>query len=207
MLESEHTVATSLGNIDVDAELAAELAQLLPFLRAFSRSLSGNRELAEDLAQEALAKAWQFRRSFGPGGNLKAWLFTILRNELFSHRRRAWRHAPWDAEQAETISTAPGEQQWSVELSDTVNAMNSLPAAQREALIMIGVGGFSYDDTAVLASCAVGTMKSRVARGRQSLREILDGRSSTPKPRSATGNPIDELLAQLDLASEQRTNG
>jgi RNA polymerase sigma-70 factor (ECF subfamily) len=207
LLESEPTTMTPLCDSYADAELEAGLTKLLPFLRAFARSLSGNRELAEDLTQEVLAKVWQCRRSFTPGSNLKAWLFTILRNEFYSYQRRAWRQTPWDAEQAEAIPTAPGEQHWAVELSDTINAMNSLPDAQREALIMIGVGGFSYDDTAALSSCAVGTMKSRVTRARQSLREILANPSSTIKPRSAKGKAIDELLVQLNLVSEQRPTG
>jgi len=194
---------TPLGDIDADAELEAGLAELLPFLQGFARSLSRNRELAEDLVQDALAKVWRFRRSFSPGSNLKAWLFTILRNEFYSHQRRAWRQAPWDAEWAETIPGPSGEQHWAVELSDTVLAMNSLPDAQREALMLVGVGGFSYDDTAVLTNSALGTTKSRVTRARQSLREILDSRGSLPiKRRSAKGSAINELLVGLTLASE-----
>jgi RNA polymerase sigma-70 factor (ECF subfamily) len=204
MVEIEHVIMTPVGVIDADAELEAGLVKLLPFLRAFARSLSGDWELAEDLAQEALAKVWRSRRSFTPGSNLKAWLFTILRNEFFSYQRRAWRQGHWDDEWAETIPGPSGEQDWAVELSDTANAMKSLPDAQREALILVGVGGFSYDDTAVLTNSPTGTMKSRVARARQSLREILASRSSTLKPRLAKGNAIDELLFQLNRASEHR---
>ena len=76
---------------------------LIPFLRAFARSLTGNQESADDLAQETLVKAWQSRATFIPGTNLKAWLFTILRNQFYSDRRRAWRQAPWDQDAAERI--------------------------------------------------------------------------------------------------------
>src|SRR6185437_7099459 len=75
----------------------------MPFLRSFARSLTGNQEAADDLSQEALVKAWEARRSFIEGTNLKAWLFTILRNQFYSDRRRAWRQAPWDQEAAERI--------------------------------------------------------------------------------------------------------
>jgi RNA polymerase sigma-70 factor, ECF subfamily len=180
------------------AEFEAGLASLMPYLRDFARSLSGKRDVGEDLAQAAVIKAWRSRRSFAPGSNLKAWLTTILRNEYFSYRRRAWRQVPWDAELAETICTPPGEQQWTVELSDTAHAMRSLPTAQREALILVGVGGYSHEDAALLANCAVGTVKSRVGRARRSLRLILDGGNTLPlKSPRAHGNPVDEILAQL----------
>jgi RNA polymerase sigma-70 factor (ECF subfamily) len=205
LLESEHTTMTPLSDSDAAAELEAGLTKLLPFLRAFARSLTGNRELAEDLTQEALAKVWRSHRSFTPGSNLKAWLFTILRNEFYSYRRRAWRQAPWDAEWAETIPAPPEEQRWSVELSDTVGAMENLPEEQCEALMLVGVGGFSYDTAAARSSCAVGTAKGRVARARKALREMLDGRLSLPiRPRPAKSNAINELVVQLTLANEQR---
>jgi len=208
LLDSEHTTITPLGDIEAAAELEAGLVKLMPFIRSFARSLSGNRELAEDLAQETLAKVWWSRRSFTLGSNLKAWVFAILRNEYYSHRRRAWRQVPWDDEFAENIPTAPKEQQWAVELSDATCAMQVLPDVQREALMLVGLGGFSYDDAAVLANCPVGTMKSRVTRARNSLKEILDSRSSLPgKSRPANGNAINELLAQLTLVSEQHPNG
>jgi len=82
----------------VDSEFERDLIALVPHLRAFARSLCRNRTLAEDLTQEALARAWGARARFEAGSSLKAWVFTILRNEFYSHRRRAWREASWDAE-------------------------------------------------------------------------------------------------------------
>jgi DNA-directed RNA polymerase specialized sigma24 family protein len=93
----------------------AGLIELIPFLRAFARSLCGNPEMADDLAQETLVKAWQAREMFAPGTNLKAWLFTILRNQFYSDRRRAWRQAPWDQDAAERIPGSAGEQTWAAE--------------------------------------------------------------------------------------------
>src|SRR5258705_6076299 len=137
--EGDHTTPTT-DDIVGSVELEAGLVKLMPSLRAFARSLSHNRDLAEDLTQEALAKAWRSRGTFARGSNLKAWVFAILRNEFYSHRRRAWRQVPWDAEKAETIPGASEEQIWATELSEAVSAMNGLPDAYREALMLVGVG-------------------------------------------------------------------
>ena len=187
-------------------QFETDLAGLMPFLRVFAKSLSGKAELAEDLAQETLAKAWQCRHTFTPGTNLKAWLFTILRNEFYSYLRRAWRQTPLDAAFSNSIAAPPGEQRWAVELSDMACAMTELPEAQRDALILIGVGGFTYDEVAVLTKTAVGTVKSRVGRGRQSLRKILDTHKSLPvQSRPASGNAMNEILAQLNRLSGGNT--
>src|SRR4029079_9807689 len=117
-------------------DFKTELLGLVPFLRAFARSLTGNQEAPDDLAQETLVKAWQSRSSFIPGTNLKAWLFTILRNQFYSDRRRAWRQAPWDQDAAERIPGGGGQDQgWAAELSDTARALRVLTDEQREALI------------------------------------------------------------------------
>src|ERR1043165_3734103 len=92
---NEGATNTSIGDLDA-TEFEAGLVKLMPFLRAFAKTLSREREAAEDLGQEALSKAWRSRGSFTAGSNLKAWLFTILRNEFYSQQRRAWRQMPWD---------------------------------------------------------------------------------------------------------------
>src|SRR5450432_2298069 len=161
-------------------DFGTELLGLVPFLRAFARSLTGNQEAADDLAQETLVKAWQSRSSFMPGTNLKAWLFTILRHQFYSDRRRAWRQAPWDAEAAEGIPCGNGDQVWSAELSDTARALQALPSEQREALILVGAGGFSYEEAARISNRAVGTVKSRVARARKALIIVLGGEKALP---------------------------
>src|SRR6266478_3048852 len=184
---------------NVDGVFRKDLLDLIPFLRAFSRSLCGDRELADDLAQEALAKAWQSRDTFRPGSNLKAWLFTILRNQFYSDRRRAWRQAPWDDTAAERVPVARGEQTWAVQLSDTARALRGLPAEQREALILVGAGGFSYEDAARISNCAVGTVKSRVARARKALSAALEGNGPlSSEPRPAGGDATNEIMAQLE---------
>ena len=187
------------GRPDDDAKFKADLLDLIPFLRAFARSLCGNQETADDLAQETLVKAWQARDMFAPGTNLKAWLFTILRNQFYSDRRRAWRQAPWDQEAAERIPGSAGEQSWAAELSDTARALSCLSDEQREALILVGAGGFSYEDAARICNCAVGTVKSRVARARKSLIAILEGDETLPPAtQPAEGDAANEIMAQLD---------
>jgi len=183
-------------------DFKTELLGLVPFLRAFARSLTGNPEAADDLAQETLVKAWQSRSSFIPGTNLKAWLFTILRNQFYSDRRRARRQAPWDQEAAERIPGGSGDQIFSAELSDTVRALRRLSDEQREALILVGAGGFSYEDAAAICKCAVGTVKSRVARARKTLIDILDGADRLgDAARPAEGDAAREIMAQLDKLS------
>jgi RNA polymerase sigma-70 factor (ECF subfamily) len=187
-------------------DFKTELLGLIPFLRAFARSLTGNQEAADDLAQETLVKAWQSRDSFIPGTNLKAWLFTILRNQFYSDRRRAWRQAPWDQEAAERIPGGGSDQSWAAELSDTARALRCLSDEQREALILVGAGGFSYEDAARICGCAVGTVKSRVARARKALIAILEGEDKLPAmPRPDEGDAAREIMAQLDRLAPNRS--
>jgi RNA polymerase sigma-70 factor (ECF subfamily) len=193
-LSTTHSNARELGD-----PFKSELLGLIPFLRAFARSLTGNPEAADDLAQETLVKAWQSRDTFIPGTNLKAWLFTILRNQFYSDRRRAWRQAPWDQEAAENIPGTRDDQGWAAELSDTARALRCLSDEQREALILVGAGGFSYEDAAAICNCAVGTVKSRVARARKALMDLLDGQEHLPQARRpGEGDAANEIMAELD---------
>jgi RNA polymerase sigma-70 factor (ECF subfamily) len=190
---------------DADAQFKTDLLDLIPFLRAFARSLCGNQEMADDLAQETLVKAWQARAMFAPGTNLKAWLFTILRNQFYSDRRRAWRQAPWDQDAAERIPGSNSEQAWAAELSDTARALTCLSDEQREALILVGAGGFSYEDAAGICKCAVGTVKSRVARARKTLLAILEGEEPLPQAsQPQEGDAAHDILAQLDRLAPNR---
>jgi len=202
--EPSESAISATPTADPDLEFRKELLELIPFLRAFSRSLCGDRELADDLAQDALSKAWQSRATFRAGSNLKAWLFTILRNQFYSDRRRAWRQAPWDDSAVERMPVAGGEQTWAIQLSDMTRALRGLPAEQREALILVGAGGFSYEDAAKIANCAIGTVKSRVARARKALTSMLEGNGALPnEPRPVGGDATNEIIEQLDKLAPQ----
>jgi RNA polymerase sigma-70 factor (ECF subfamily) len=191
---------TDIGGTVASARLGffeTDLVALLPALRAFSRSLCRNPTLAEDITQQALMKGWRGQCSFQAGTNLKAWLITILRNEFHSHNRRAWREAHWDSDAGEALRALPEEQEWAVHLSDTSRALAVLPASQREALLLTGVGGLSLGDAAKFCGMATGTIKSRVSRGRRGLRNILDEGRPLPQRVMRKRTAADEMLAQL----------
>ena len=177
----------------------AALVEHIPLARAYARSLSGRRDFAEDLAQAALAKAWSARRSYTPGSNFKAWLFVILRNELYSRHRRSWRQVPWNDALGERIVAPPAQPQWAVELSDAACAIRGLSGPQREALILVAVGGLSHDAAAAIIKAPVGTVKSRVGRARKALVKMLGGKQSLPAKRQAPpGNAMNDFLSQLN---------
>jgi RNA polymerase sigma-70 factor (ECF subfamily) len=150
-----------------------DLVKTIPSLRAFAISLAQNNDRADDLVQETLVKAWDKQASFQLGTNLKAWLFTILRNEFYSQMRKRGREVQ-DSDGLLTASVAihPG-QQGSLDLKDFRKALETLPEDQREAIILIGASGFSYEEAAEICGCAVGTIKSRVSRARTRLQDIL----------------------------------
>jgi RNA polymerase sigma-70 factor (ECF subfamily) len=179
-----------------DEAFKVELVAQIPYLRAFGRSLTGNREAADDLAQEALVKAWNARDSFQPGTNMKAWTFMILRNHFYSEKRRAWRQAAWDEEKAERSLTAPATQDTIMDLEDLRRAMTQLPEEQREALILVGAGGFAYEEAAEICGCAVGTIKSRVNRARRALEALMANAHASRDP---SGTPVSATEAMSSI--------
>lgn len=157
-----------------------ELVAAIPHLRAFARSLCNDPTQADDLAQEALAKAWKARDSFEPGTSIKAWTFMILRNQFYSEKRRSWRTAPLDMEMAENTLLANDNPTVPMELLELRSALGKLPDDQREALILVGAGGMAYEEAAQVCQCAVGTIKSRVSRARRALETLLNEAGSRP---------------------------
>ncbi len=155
------------------AALKSALLAEIPSLRAFAISLSGNPDLADDLVQETVMKAWAAHASFVEGTSLRAWLFTIMRNHYFSLYRKARREVlDADGAAAARLASAPA-QQGHLDLADFRAALDTLVPDQREALILVGASGFSYEEAATICGCAVGTIKSRVNRARQRLMQIL----------------------------------
>jgi RNA polymerase sigma-70 factor, ECF subfamily len=151
-----------------------DLLATLPSLRAFAFSLSGRHDKADDLVQDTIMKAWAKQDSFELGTNIKAWLFTILRNEFYSQMRKRGREVQdSDGLFTERMSVHP-QQFGHMDLADFKKALARLPDDQREAVILIGASGFSYEEAARICDCAVGTMKSRVSRARTRLQDLLD---------------------------------
>ncbi len=157
----------------LDPSVREAVLAAVPSLRAFAISLCGNVDRADDLVQETLLRALANINSFEPGTNMSAWLFTILRNLFRSEYRKRRREVEdTDGSYAESLKTQP-DQTARVEFQEFRSALARLPADQREALILVGASGFSYEEAAGICGCAVGTIKSRVNRARTRLAELL----------------------------------
>jgi RNA polymerase sigma-70 factor (ECF subfamily) len=162
-----------VSNATSSTSLRQSMLSLIPNQRAFAVSLCGDIERADDLVQETLLKAWNHLDSFQEGTNLRAWLFTILRNTYFSECRRRRREVEdRDGSKAADLSVHP-EQPGHLDMQDFRKALEVLPPDQREALVLVGAAGFSYEEAAEISGCAVGTIKSRVNRARSKLTELL----------------------------------
>jgi RNA polymerase sigma-70 factor, ECF subfamily len=150
-----------------------DLIAAIPGLRAFGISLTSRADRADDLVQETLMKAWKHHDSFEPGTNIKAWLYTILRNEFYSQLRKRRREVE-DADGHYSSRVAvQAEQHGHLDMADLKTALQQLPEDQREAVILVGASGFSYEEAAAICNVAIGTIKSRVNRARKKLGELL----------------------------------
>ncbi len=192
-----------------DTEFKRQLGEVIPHLRAFGRSVSGNRDLADDLVQETLMRAWGARARFHGGTNMRAWTFIILRNLYLSQMRRQRFRGEWDDLVAERVLATPAGQDKQIELGDMQRALMMLPASQREALILVGAGGFAYEEAADICGVAVGTIKSRVARGRVALEALLSGSDMLPRTQGPVNEPgrsvLDTIIDQVnDLSRDHQ---
>lgn len=186
-----------------DSEFHSELERIASHLRAFARSLCGCRDRADDLAQETMLKAWAARGSYRAGTNFKAWTFTILRNQFYSETRRARFTGEYDQDMAERTLCTHGNQEHAVELADVLRALETLPAANREALILAAVGDMAYDEIAEICGIALGTVKSRICRARAMLVAALDS-GILPDSRHdfvLNGNAMDLLFVEMRTAA------
>ena len=160
---------------EAESAIRDGLVALLPHLRAFARGLCGRPDLADDLVQEAFLRAWAARDSFRPGTSLKAWTFTILRNHYLNTLRRSGRQTELDDATADRLLVDRPRQEDGLHVDDLQRALERLSDERREALLLVGASGFSYEEAAHVCGVPVGTMKSRVARGRAQLRILLEG--------------------------------
>ena len=171
--------------MEVDADWRDQVVAMSPALRAFAWSISRNGAEADDLVQDTLIKAWSHRDKFETGTNLRAWLFTILRNTYYTavvRRRREVRDE--DDQHARSLTAAP-TQEWSLAIRALQAALDQLPPEHREALILVGAAGLSYEEAAEICGCALGTIKSRVNRARNRLLKVMDLESAADAIRPA----------------------
>ncbi|SFS59205.1 sigma-70 family RNA polymerase sigma factor [Methylobacterium sp. yr668] len=151
----------------------ASLLALVPNLQRFARSLLRSHVGADDLLQNTLLRAWRSRASFAPGTNLEAWLFTIMRNQFYNeHRKRGREVQDEDGAQAERMVSLP-EQGGHLDLSDVQAALDRLAPPMRQALVLVAIENLTYEETAAVMQCRIGTVKSRVWRARTQLAEML----------------------------------
>ena len=180
-----------------------QLEDLIPHGRAFARLLCRNdRAKADDLAQDALVRAWKARERFIPGTSMKAWVFVITRNLFYSDLRRSWRSVPYDEIAAERTLQVKPAQTHQMDLDDVRRAMSTLPDDQREALTLIAAGDLSYEAVAEICGCAVGTIKSRVSRGRRALREMLES-TNLPAREMDPNQALSTLVAEAQRIAAQ----
>ncbi len=168
---------------------------MLPSLRAFAMSLCGQHDRADDLVQDTVMKAWSKQESFELGTNMRAWLFTILRNEFYSQMRKSGREVQ-DSEGTftESLSTQPA-QHGQMDLQDFRKALAKLPDNQREAIVLVGASGMSYEEAAEICNCKVGTIKSRVNRARAHLQELLSlDEDGTYHPDSSAASVVSQAF-------------
>ena len=156
-----------------------EVVDLIPALRAFAWSLSHNGSDADDLVQDTLIKAWTNRDKFEPGTNLRAWLFTILRNTYYTAAVRRRREVRDETGKYAATLSSPPTQDWSLAMRALQAALAQLPDEHREALILVGAAGLTYEEAAEVCGCALGTIKSRVNRARARLLRIMEADDAT----------------------------
>ena len=189
-----------------DQEFKALLAGVIPHLRAYGRSLSGNPDLADDLTQDTMVKAWASRARFERGTSIKAWTFVILRNTFLSQMRRNKFRGEYDEVTVERTLSTPASQEDSGEMADLQRALMELPQDQREALILVGAGGLSYEEAASICDCALGTMKSRVSRARVALEEIMTRGQFSQKRADAppASEAMDAIMDSVEAIAARR---
>ena len=178
------------ADADSDTLFRDQLVALLPALRAFARGLCRHREMADDLAQDTMMRAWAARESYTQGSNFRAWMFMIMRNQFYTTLRKNARTTSLDPEVAERVLVVAPAQQDGINVDDVAKALQKLPAEQREVLLLVGANGVSYEEAAEIIGCAMGTVKSRLARGRAALAKLIDGpeeNAELTSPRAAQG--------------------
>jgi RNA polymerase sigma-70 factor (ECF subfamily) len=152
------------------------ITSLLPDLRGYARFLARDRSQADDLVQDTVVRALSALDQFEPGTNMKAWMFTILRNIFYEQARRRKRERELVEENnPEAASISPATQTDQAQIADLQRLLWTLPPVLREALVLVGAQELSYEEAAAICDCPVGTMKARVSRARTQLTKAAAG--------------------------------
>ena len=154
-------------------QVSDDIVSLIPALRAFGWTLTRRHQEVDDLVQETLLKALKAQQRFQPGSNLRAWLFTIMRNTFYTRVKIAARERPGSEDCVANTPWVPPTQDWSVRGNEVMKVIFGLPAHYREMLILVVMLGESYEASAAICNVAVGTVKSRVNRARNMVMDAL----------------------------------
>ncbi|WP_457106157.1 sigma-70 family RNA polymerase sigma factor [Methylobacterium sp. P5_C11] len=172
-LVARFEAAVTAQGATIPFDFRGDIIRALPALRTFALSLVGDVSRADDLVQETFVKAWANQGRFRPGTNFTAWLFTILRNQFYTDLRKTRREVEdVDGTHAGQM-TSPSDQEDATTLKVVWERLGDLPSAQRQALLLVGAEGHTYEEAATKLGCQVGTVKSRVSRARSSLLDTL----------------------------------
>ena len=157
----------------------ASISHELPYLRRFARALANDASTADDLVHDCVVKALENIEKFEPGTNLRAWLFTILRNCFISDIRRNRRHVgAVDSPHWARGGIAAPSQESALMLQRLQDELGNLPDDQRVVLILVVLEGLSYEQTAKMLNVPIGTVRSRLSRARHALRIAMEGGAS-----------------------------
>lgn len=154
--------------------MSDDILLYIPALRAYARALSGAMPDAEDLVQETLLRAIANAHQYRPGTNMRAWLFTIMRNHFFTHCKKSARERTGAADCVSVTAQVKPDQEWHMQARELHAALKEMPSHYREAIILVGALGESYVEAARILECDIGTIKSRVNRARSMLRKVLE---------------------------------
>lgn len=169
------TAATEAQTDDDYEQFRSDMVRLIPSLRAFARGLCRNPDLADDLTQEAMMRAWASRHTYTPGTNFRAWMFRVLRNHFYGAAKKLRRETSLDPEVAERTLVQEATQEHALHVDDVDTAMAKLPEHQAEVLWLIAGAGMSYEDAADIVGVGIGTIKSRLNRARAAIKSIIEG--------------------------------
>jgi len=151
----------------------------IPRLRRYARALVGDRYIADDLVQDTLERAWNKFYLWRPGSDLRAWLFTIMHNVFVNQARRRRYEIEQPVEEVPVVPVRATQTE-QLELQDVDRALRSLPAEQREVILLVAVEQMSYDEASRALDIPIGTVMSRLSRARERMRQLLGGQTMVP---------------------------